>query len=106
MNLQLEIIYRQRTTQELHILTMDEHPGNDQGQTAERKTRSKDAWWKGTEAKQRKRQKRPRTEAHIRGKKGHYCGPCCFIMAEAGRRVQPNIRRFQNSFFQSISHIQ
>ncbi len=29
---------------------MDEHPGNDQGQTAERKTRSKDAWWKGTEA--------------------------------------------------------
>ncbi len=32
MNLQLESIYRQRTTQELQILTMDEHPGNDQGQ--------------------------------------------------------------------------
>ncbi len=32
MNLQLESIYRQRTTQELHILTVDEHPENDQGQ--------------------------------------------------------------------------
>ncbi len=32
MNLQLESIYRQRTTQELQILTMDEHPENDQGQ--------------------------------------------------------------------------
>ncbi len=39
--------YRQRTTQELQILTMDEHPGNNQS-TAERKKRSKDAWWKGT----------------------------------------------------------
>ncbi len=32
MNLQLESIYRQRTTQELQILTMDEHPENNQGQ--------------------------------------------------------------------------
>ncbi len=32
MNLQLESIYRQRTTQKLQILTMDEHPENDQGQ--------------------------------------------------------------------------
>ncbi len=32
MNLQLESIYRQRTTQELQILTMIEHPENDQGQ--------------------------------------------------------------------------
>ncbi len=31
--------------------------------------------------KQRKRQKRPRTEAHIRLNKGHYCGPCLSIMA-------------------------
>jgi len=32
MNLQLESIYRQRTIQELQILTMDEHPENDQCQ--------------------------------------------------------------------------
>ncbi len=32
MTLQLESIYRQRTTQKLQILTMDEHPENDQGQ--------------------------------------------------------------------------
>ncbi len=32
MNLQLESMYRQRTTQELQILTVDEHPENDQGQ--------------------------------------------------------------------------
>ncbi len=32
MNLQLESIYRQRTTEELHILTVDEHPENHQGQ--------------------------------------------------------------------------
>ncbi len=38
---------------------MDEHPENDQGQQTKR---SKDAWWKGTEAKQRKRQKKPRTK--------------------------------------------
>ncbi len=31
MNLQFEI-YRQRKTQELQIMTMDEHPENDQGQ--------------------------------------------------------------------------
>ncbi len=64
------------------------------GSTAERKKRSKDAWWKGTEAKQRKRKKRP--------------------MAEAGWRVQLNIgrstisskiQRFLNSHLQSISHV-
>ncbi len=32
MNLQLESIYRQRTTQELQILMMDEHPENHQCQ--------------------------------------------------------------------------
>ncbi len=32
MNLQLESIYRQRTTQKLQILTIYEHPENDQGQ--------------------------------------------------------------------------
>ncbi len=32
MTLQLESIYRQRTTQKLQILTMDEHPENDHGQ--------------------------------------------------------------------------
>ncbi len=32
MNLQLESIYRQRTTQELQILTVDARPENDQGQ--------------------------------------------------------------------------
>ncbi len=32
MTLQLESIYRQRTTQKLQILKMDEHPENDQGQ--------------------------------------------------------------------------
>ncbi len=32
MNLQLESICRRRTTQELQILMMDEHPENDQGQ--------------------------------------------------------------------------
>ncbi len=35
MNLQLESIYRQRTTQKLQILTMDEHPENDQGHRQE-----------------------------------------------------------------------
>ncbi len=32
MTLQLESIYRQRTTQKLQILTMNEHPENHQGQ--------------------------------------------------------------------------
>ncbi len=48
---------------------MDEHPENDQVQQTKR---SKDAWWKGTEAKQRKRQKKPGTKAHIRWNKGRY----------------------------------
>ncbi len=37
MNLQLESIYRQETTKELYILTMDEHPENDQGQQPRRR---------------------------------------------------------------------
>ncbi len=64
MNLQLESIYRQRTTQKLQILTVDEHPEKDQGQQT--RGRRGVRMCGGTKAKQRKKQKRPRTEAHIK----------------------------------------
>ncbi len=79
--------YRQRTTQEWQILTMDEQPENDQGQQMRGRRGVR------THGGRVKRQNRGRcrrgqeqrrisdeikaTEALIRWNKGHCCGPCC-----------------------------
>ncbi len=89
MNLQLESIYRQRTTQKLQILTVDEHPEKYQGQ--QMRGRRGVRMCGGTEAKQRKKQKRPRTGAHI--KYGPLLWTMLSIMAYNGWRVQLNIGR-------------
>ncbi len=78
MNLQMESIYRQRTTQKLQILKMDEHPGNDQGQ----QTRGRRGVRMHGSVQRQNRgrghgQRWISDDMHIRWNKGHCCGPCC-----------------------------
>ncbi len=92
MSLQLESIYSIDRKDNRKVTNSDNGwtPRKLPGSTAKRKKRSKDAWWKGTETKQRKKQKRSRTEAHIRWNKGNYCGAWCQSWPYNDWRVQLN----------------
>ncbi len=117
MNPQLESIYRQRTTQELHILTMDEHPGNHQGQQlrGRRGVRMHGGRvQRQNRGRGRRGQGQRRISDEIRATAVDHVVNHGLTMAEAGWRVQLNIGRltissiiqtFRNSLFQSISHI-
>ncbi len=100
--------------QELQILSMDEHPENNQGQQLRGRRGVRMHGW-GVQRQNKGIGRRVRTEMHVRWNKGHYCRPCCQSWSYNGWRVQLNIGRstissiiqtFWNGLFQSISHIQ
>ncbi len=99
--------YRQRTTQELQILTMDEHPGNDQDQQprGRRGVRMHDGRVHNR-GRGRRGQEQRRISDEIRATiVDHYNG--WSVQLNIGRStISSIIQTFWNSLFQSISHIQ
>ncbi len=94
MILQLESIYIQRITQEIQIVTMDEHPGNNQGQQL--RGRRGVRMYGGRVQRQnrgrgRRGQGQRRISDKIRATIVDHVVNHGLTMAEAGRRVQPNI---------------